>query len=219
MKKFSSGGKSMAKDRNAKKKMAAVSIATVASLGVLLSNTFDNPKDLVGNHIVNEDRRDLTKIDYDKSRTPDSKLAWLEKVPVSIRACIGVPLWAIGNAVIAVLSPLWTIAGAPLLQFVISWLVTAAVALAVITIAAKILFPNLPLKKLVNKKTILYSLIGTLILAILDKVLGRFWKGYRSFKYVMRFAGGLAIITIAMVPFIRKKVEELRKPQIIYDEV
>lgn len=209
----------MAKDKNRKKKMAAASIATVASLGVLLSNTFDNPKDLVNNRIVKEDRSEISKIDYEKSRKADSKLAWLEKVPVSIRACIGVPLWAIGNLLISILTPLWTIAGAPLLQFVVSWLITATVALAVITIAAKILFPELPLKKLINRKSILYSLIGTLVFMILDKVLGLCWKGYKSFKYTLRFVAGLVIVTLALVPFIRKKMEDLRKPEIVCDEI
>ena len=209
----------MAKNSNNKKKAAVVSIATAASLGVLLSNTFNSPKDLVNNRLIDEQREDISKIDYEKSRKADAKLQWLEKVPVSIRTCIGIPLWALGNLILSVLTPLWTLAGQPLLQFVLSWLVTAAVVMCVITLAAKILFPEMPLKKLINKKSIVYSLVGTLVYLIVDKVLAITWKGYRSFKFTLRFVFGLAIVTIALVPFIRKKMEQLKKPEIIYEEI
>ncbi len=136
---------------------------------------------------------------------------WVWRLPYGVRAVIGVPLWALGWLIITGCTALWTGVLSPLFGTVLGWIVTAAVLLGAFALTGKALFPDLPLKKIVNKRNFLALLIGTAVLAVADNVAPLFWDGYAKIADVVRAVGSAGLLGGVTAVFAKRERRRRKK--------
>lgn len=127
------------------------------------------------------------------------------KVPAAIRAAIGIPLWCAGWVIINTVTGIWTAVLSPVLSTVLGWILTAAVILITVTAAVKLAHPDLPLKKILSKHTILGTVCCVALLALADTALPFFWDRYEAFSRLIKLSGSTLIAILIAIPFFRKK--------------
>ncbi|MBR0461307.1 MAG: hypothetical protein IJJ00_01160 [Erysipelotrichaceae bacterium] len=197
--------------RNRKKRrIIAILAATIAGIGVLLSGTYTTPEDLINNETAD----DKTIIEAGSKQVRRS--SFLERIPLFIRAIIGVPLWFIGHLILKAVNGLLKITLLPVWKFLITWLLLFLLILLIVVICIKLLFPELTLREILSKKLILTVAFGTLAITVIDLILPRFLENYDKFKYDCIYILGLVLIVLIMFPYIRKRV---RTPKIIHEDL
>ncbi|MDO5445402.1 MAG: hypothetical protein Q4F31_07270 [Eubacteriales bacterium] len=127
------------------------------------------------------------------------------KLPKWVRSLVGVPLWCVGWLLISSASALWSAVLSPVLGAVSGWILTAALILITAAVAVKAAFPDLPLKKILNKRTLLGTLIGVTILALFNAVLPFFSESYERIATLVKILGSTAVLAVVLFPFFRKK--------------
>lgn len=216
--------KNAAQTRSAKlgKKIRRGGIASLTGLSILLAGLFHSPADLMQQQTIDnldpdhtveimleedtpgneeDQKRKMESEPVRKglfSRILDSIRSFLVGLPPAVKACICIPLWAIGYAIVQLVSLLFPVTLAPLLRHVLSWLILAVILLAVFAVTMKCLFPHLPLKKILSKRNILIVLAASIVLKILDVVLPLFWTGYTRVKYPVMLVCGIALLLLIL---------------------
>ena len=127
------------------------------------------------------------------------------KLPAGVRALVGVPLWCVGWVLLSSASALWSAVLSPVLGALAGWILAAGLILLTAAITVKAVFPDLPLKKILNKRTLLGTLLGVAVLALADAVLPFFWEDYEKFALLVKILGSSAVLTAVLIPFFRKK--------------
>ena len=153
--------------KSKKTSMAASSaVAAVTAAGVLVGGAFASPDDILndGPDAIVQTLDSGTPIEIDsggadggaeeeegeeetKRSLTGSVRRLVLSAPVGVRAVVAVPLWALGTAVIALASSLWSAVLSPVASTVLSWLAFAALAVLIFALAVKTVFPDLPLKR------------------------------------------------------------------------
>lgn len=212
---------------SAKKK----AVALTAAISVLLGGLFNSPADLLQdpaavdraftppasvNLVLPDDDggdddegllQDETE-DEEKKKSGglrDSLRRLILKIPAGVRAVFLVPLWAVGWGLIAGFEAMWSAFLSPLLGSVATWLIAAAVILGGIAAGVKAMFPEIPLKKILNKKTVLGVCASVLLLALADAVLPLCVPEYAAVRAWVRFAGLTAVFSGFSLPFFFKR--------------
>ena len=196
---------------------AATAVAAVTSAGVVMGGMFASPDDL-----LNGGGGDDGAISVTDTYSPDAGASgddldddadvgdseedtrrrgvcarfrqWVWRLPYGVRALVGVPLWALGWLIITGATALWSGVLSPAFGTILGWIVTAAVLLGALALTGKALFPDLPLKKIVNKRNFLALLLGTLVLAVADNVVPLFWDGYAKIALAVRAVGSAGLL-------------------------
>ncbi|MCR4607436.1 MAG: hypothetical protein K5771_06900 [Oscillospiraceae bacterium] len=154
-------------------KKTAVAITTAAAL--MTSGLFKDPAEIVKDEEVYappppivetidrapvEDEPDDMTVEDEEKKTPKDKLRdLLLRMPRAVRIILLLPLWCIGTALMTVLTPLFSAVLPPLLNIMIRWVLIAAVLVALAAAACKLIFPDIPLKKVFSKKNMLSAVI------------------------------------------------------------
>ena len=218
----------MAKKKKKGSAAASGAVAAVTAAGVLMGGAFASPDDLLndgpnaivqtmdtGSQIDNGDGGgdDAVEEEENGSRRTltGSVRRFVLSVPREVRALVGVPLWALGTAVIAVVSSLWSAVLSPVAATVLSWLVFAVLALLVFTLAVKTAFPDLPLKKILNKRSILSIILLCFAFGALDSVLPFFWEDYQMVSKLLKVVGSLICTGVPVAFFVRRRRRKLKK--------
>lgn len=128
------------------------------------------------------------------------------RIPVIWRILVGIPVWAVGW----ILKRLIRFALGAVLPAaagkIISWICIAGIVLASVAAALKAVFPDLPLKKILNRKTMLAVGISVLLLAAADTVLSCFSQEYSQTADTVKLIGSLVIVLGSTVLFtVRRK--------------
>ena len=126
--------------------------------------------------------------------------AWLQSLPLVVRGGIILPLYGIGAGVTHLLGVFFSGVMAPVLASILKWVVFAAVIWGVIAVVLKLLFPKIPLKKLLSPKMFLYVLLGVAAIQILDKALPLVFNNYESWANALKYTLGLCVSIIVLVP-------------------
>ncbi|MBQ3275605.1 MAG: hypothetical protein IJH47_00925 [Oscillospiraceae bacterium] len=225
----------MDEEKKRKKKhrqAAATAVAAVTSAGVVMGGMFASPDDLLngnddggGSVTVTDtytpdaaDGDDIDEIEAgeedDESRRRGVRARarqWIWRLPYGVRAVIGVPLWAVGWLIITGATALWSGVLSPVFGTILGWIVTAAVLLGAFALTGKALFPDLPLKKIVNKRNFLALLIGTAVLAVADNVVPLFWDGYAKIAGVVRAVGSAGLLGGVTAVFAKRERRRRKK--------
>ena len=93
----------------------------------------------------------------------------------------------------------------------LKWALAAAVMLALLLVMLKIVFPDMPLKKIFNKKSILTALIGIAAVGVLDAALRFFLPERKTAAELLRFFGTLTVFTLSAIPMISAEVKRRRE--------
>lgn len=118
-------------------------------------------------------------------------------LPSSVRLILITPLWALGTALMTTVSFLWTVLfSSPLGAFIASFAVGFAVLFGLFAITAKMLFPNIPLRKLLSKRNILVLGIAALLLSIIDAWAPNYWHQYPAVAAAVKLCIGVFVIGV-----------------------
>ncbi|MBQ8933069.1 MAG: hypothetical protein IJ061_02160 [Lachnospiraceae bacterium] len=200
---------------NLKKKIAASAAAVLTAASVAVAGLFGSPAELVTGRDQNPkaavemivETADQAEEAEDMDDSADEKKKGFRnllrqrilKIPVVLRALAGVPLWALGWAVSGAMSALWSGILSPVLSAALGWIILGVCLLAAGAITIKLLFPDVPLRKILNRENVLTVAGGTALLALLCSVLPVFWEDYGRFDGLIKFAGGLLILGILIL--------------------
>gem|GEM_PF-572560 len=222
-------------DKLKKVKKKVVGGATAAGLGasVLLGGMFESPEELMQKTsesypqpspivmTVDLDEEDTDEDNDGEETTEEEKIGLFAKIkkkilelPAGIRAIVGVPLWAIGWVIIHVLSIAWEAVLAPVLGFLLKWVLAGLALVGVFAAAMKCAFPHLPLKKILRPKNILFLVLGTVILGVLDKVIPLFWEEYTGYRFLVMLGGGMIVLLAVGIPFIIKQIKTQKEERL-----
>lgn len=121
----------------------------------------------------------------------------LQRLPIGVRL-LAIPIaalvcWLLVSGVSALLGPVL----GPIVGGILSWALLLAALLGGFTAAVKTVFPDLPLKKILNKRSISGVLIGGAVLAAADIVVPLFWAEYSRIEAIVRALGILTVIGTA----------------------
>ena len=213
-----------------KRKLLTTTTLVSISSSVLLSSTIDNPNEIINNMnikqnsnieyaSINED--DDIFDDYDQEDSSDFKniiLNLIYKLPKFIRIIFIVPMWFLGTFISFMLNKLLKLLS-PILGLIIDFIVSTLISLLIIVICVKILFPNLSLKKILNKKTILTVVIGNFILFVLDIIMPHIYPDYTFYRNLFKLIVRTIIIIILLIPFIKLFIKKNKKARIIIPKI
>lgn len=210
-----------------KKKAAVGAVCAAASAGVLVSGAFDTPADLLHDDddaavtahtvILADDDADLPD-EEDEERKGSPVRRWMQSLPLAVRALVGVPLWALGWVLTELASLLWTAVLSPLGSSVLSWLLTALLAVGAFDLTAKALFPDIPFRKLLSRRNLLLILDGTLLLGAADTVLPLVWEDYPPIGQWLRLGGTALLLAAGCLSLRRLHCKQEEKPQLTVEQ-
>ncbi|MBQ3295020.1 MAG: hypothetical protein IJH00_00830 [Erysipelotrichaceae bacterium] len=214
------------KENKTGKKIGLGIMAGLASVSVILGGLFDSAQELKQEYpktpkAVIESIEDYSEDNLEENERVDSFKEKLKKmiyrIPVKVRICFLVPLWALGTVIIALAELAFKTLIAPFAHIILGFLLQTLILFAVIGICIKILFPDLPWSKIFNKKTFLIVIIGSLFMSACDYVVPKFWKDYTLYRNISKFVLGLIVILIVLKPFIKKKLADGPVYEILYN--
>jgi len=213
-------------DNSAKKKAAVSAVAAVTAASVLVGGAFTSPADIMDDsldgHILTVDMDMDGQIDagddggtdgeeeQDKKLTSSVRRA-VRQAPTALRACVAVPLWLIGTGLIELGSALWAAVLSPVASAVLSWAAVAVMVMLVFLLAAKTIAPDLPIRKILNKRTVPGILLLCLCFGALDAVLPLFVEGYDKFSQIVRAAFSCICTAVPIGFFVRWNSRRLEK--------
>ena len=221
-----------------KNKGTATAAATIAAAGVLIGGSFDAPADILkeeaalaptpivetlgaeidpGDGDVGEEEAVAEEEEEEKkkggvrARTREFVL----RLPLAVRACVAVPLWCVGWALTSLASMLWAGVLSPAGAAIAKWIVLALMILAALTITVKTVFPKTPLKKILNKYTLIWVLGGSTLFCIADVVLQRFYPDMPRLLDIGRAVASAALLISAVIPVLKheKKARDKQKQE------
>ena len=121
-------------------------------------------------------------------------------LPSPVRILIVVPLWAVGTGLMTAVSFLWNVIfSSPLGAFIASAALGFAVLLGLFVVTAKMLFPDVPLRKILSKRNFIALGVVALLLAILDAALPLFWHDYPAVTALVKISAGAITVGVLSV--------------------
>nr|MCR5663447.1 hypothetical protein [Oscillospiraceae bacterium] len=132
-------------------------------------------------------------------------------LPLALRLLVVLPLWALGSLLITVFSPLFQAFLGPVLGKALAWLALLAALAGAFLLAAKAVFPDLPLKKLLNRRSLLILLGGALLGGLLDCFAPFLWDGYESAARLARWIAVGLILGAATLSFALRENRKRRE--------
>lgn len=227
-------------DNSAKKKAAVSAVAAVTAASVLVGGAFTSPADVLDDgldaHVltVDMDMDSQTDAGDDGSsegeEEQDKKLSssvrrLINQAPAPLRACVALPLWLVGTLLIELGATLWGTLLSPVAAAVVGWLAISVLALLVFLLAAKTVAPDLPIKKILNKRTVPGIVLLCLCFGALDCVLPLFVEGYDKFSELVKAIGSCLCAAVPVCFFLRwnkrrikKQEQESTEPELSYEE-
>ncbi len=206
------------KKKSLKRRTATAAVAAAASAGVVLGGLFESPEDLLNSggedapeavaaafHSAEAEAAEGESLDDEAVETDDEEerrrggvraraRAWILRLPFGVRAAVGVPLWALGSGILWLLSALWGTVLSPAVRAFLPWLCLAAMLLGVFLLAAKTMFPDLPLRKILNRRSLLALLLGAAALWAADALIPLFEPGYRRVSDIVSAAAATLLL-------------------------
>lgn len=214
--------------RHGRRLLLAGGVAAITALALTVGGLFQSPEELLQEETQNpppveeldpgtDDGCDADADDADcdeteKRRRGGVRAALRDRIlalPMAVRLLAILPLWLLGSGLTIFASALWT-AVSPFLGGVLNSLLLLAALFGAFLLAVKAVFPDLPLKKILNRRTVPWLLLGGLALSVADRVLLSQLEGYGPIRN-LAFAGGfLLLLAAAVLSFVRKEQRRRR---------
>lgn len=212
------------------KKTAALSaVALLAAASVTTGSLFSTPAALLGDDTVSgytvsvdldggdddgagaeQDENDETKR---RGGVRSILRARILRLPLYVRLLVVLPLWTLGSLLIAAFGALWPLLS-PVLGKIAGWALLLGLLVGAFLLAAKAAFPDLPVKKILNRRSLVALLLGASALTAADAVFVAVWEDYEQAKNLVLAVGFLAALSCAAVPFaLREQKRRLSAPK------
>ena len=191
------------KKKRLKQKLKIGAAATIVSASILLGASVEDPSSLIdssdddSNHIVIEDNQKTGFME-----------TMVHRIPLVIRCLLLIPLWALGNLLIHILNPFKNV----FLEFLLTFLVMTFI----FVIIMKMLFPDMKLKDILNRKNLIILLLSSLGITVFNRVMIIINEDYRHYVAIFRFSIGIIILSLMLRPFIKlkRKIDSIIIPDI-----
>lgn len=120
-------------------------------------------------------------------------------LPVGVRLLIVTPLWLIGSAMMTIVSMLGrTVIASPIGAFILSAVAGFGILLGLFIVTSKMLFPDVPISKILTKNNLLTLAVIALALAGADAVAPLFWSKYTLVSGLVKLCAGVLAICICL---------------------
>lgn len=214
-----------------KEKKAAVTsaVAVAAAASLIAGSLMDSPRELLEGEGASPEPivRDLAEwddgvddedLDEEESQDEEDRKrgglrslmrARILRLPLAVRLLFVLPAWAVGSLLLTGGSALFS-ALAPAAGQVLGAILMAAVLFGAFLLAAKAVFPDLPLKKILNRRTVPALCIAGVLLAALDALLPLVWADYAGWRNALRAIALLAVLTALVIAFARREGKRRR---------
>ncbi len=127
------------------------------------------------------------------------------------KAFLAGPAHALGLALTYLLSMLWKLINLPIVSTILFWLFTGLAAVGAVAAGLKAVFPDVPLKELLNKKRIGAIVASVAGLFAACSILSLCWDGFDKYLGIVRAVGSLAIVLLLAWRFAGHRLGELSK--------
>ena len=131
-------------------------------------------------------------------------------MPVAVRMLVVLPLWLAGSGLTLLGTALWS-GVSPILSHILNSLLLILALFAAFVLAAKAIFPDLPLKKILNRRTIPRLLLLGVILSIADRLLLAFVAEYASVRNIAVLIAFLLALFAAVLAFALRELNRGRR--------
>ena len=214
---------------------AASAVVAVTAAGVLVGGAYTSPEEIMSDgpetviQTLDRSASEAEAVDVgadepcDETGTDEKKRgvragvrSIMRSAPAGVRVLVGVPLWGIGTVVTSLASTLWSSVLSPAALTLLSWLAAALMAVLIFTLAVKTAFPDLPLKKILNRRSILTIISLCFLFGLLDAVLPFFWEDYDAVSKLLRVLGSFVCTGVPIAFFVRRHAR--KKPKKIVAE-
>ena len=203
------------------KRTAATAAGIVAALSLALGGVVDSPDELfsgapqAAQAVVCAVQDDCTQ---DSAAEPAKKERLRDKLrrlflgqPSVVRGIVLLPLWAVGKLLLTLFSLLFA-ALSPILQIILGVLLNALLFFGLFLLVLKLLFPNLRLRDLLNKRNILLLAIGSVVLSVADAILRTYWEDYQPISIAIKLGVGLIVLSLLAWPIFGKRIRQKLNP-------
>lgn len=215
--------------RKAKKAAAVSAVTLLTAASVMTGSLFDSPEALLrddgaaipvcGTVTPADGAKDgdagVEDGESEEMRRRGVRAALRQRIlrlPLAVRLLIVLPIWALGGAILAVLGALWPLLS-PVLGKLAGFALAAALLAGAFLSAAKAVFPDLPLKKLLSRHSLAVLLLGAAGLMIADAVLPAVWDGYARAREIVLSVSVFLALACVTVPFaLREQKRRLAAP-------
>lgn len=195
---------------------AAAGAALAASL--FIGGLFSSPKQIIDPNAGTAERPAVVQTAqlppepefYAKAEAePEKKRSFKERVaerlqrlPAAVRILFILPMWAIGFGILWAVSAIGALMQVPILGAVIKWMIGALVALALLLLAEKLIFPDVPVKKLLSKKNIAAMSVTAAVISAAGALGGYLWKDKQWITAAVD-VGAAAVYAVFLLIFTR----------------
>ena len=209
-----------------KKRAAAGTAAALASASLVVGGLFQSPADLLDepadSYIASaidlpDDDIDSCEDDTlpdEKKKSISSRLrARILSLPLAVRAVVFLPLWVIGSGLIGIGSALWSGVLSPAVSAALGWVCIAAVMLLSLCVGVKTLFPSVPIRRILSRRTIVTAVIGMLIVGALEIILGAVLPGKENIVRLVTLLSSTCVMLASGIPILFTASEDKALPE------
>ena len=211
-----------------KKRATAAAVAAMTAGSVVVGGLFSDPNDLLTNDAPapitatiddvgdgGDDGDSGAAADQEEQEAAEAGLrdklrARILALPLWVRLVFVLPFWALGFGITSLASLIWASVLSPRMSSALGWVVMIAAMVGAFALAAKAIFPDMPWRKILNRRSILAVVILGILLGAADLTLPAFWAGYGKIRAIVRIVGTLGIVTGVTTAFsVRKHKKRL----------
>lgn len=181
------------KEKKAKaKKAAAIAIAAAIAAGGAAAaeapvdyNDIQQPAAIV---------RTIDDAQAAVSSDDDSKKVQQKEGRITLSKVLMAPLYAAGAVLMKLFDMFVAVVIMPIAAVALRWVLFAAIVIGILAACLKLAFPDVPLKKMLTKKGIIYILVTTAIVSAACEIVPVFAPQTAPWMFLVKLAGGLAIM-------------------------
>ncbi len=198
------------------KKALTACVGVVAACSIALSALVSSPDELFSG-TAQAAQVAIIQSDEDRAGTspvalPAQKETLRERLrrlflaqPSVVRGVVLLPFWAAGKVALSLISLLVT-ALSPILQLILGVLFNALLLFGLFALVLKLLFPNLRLRDLFTKRTIILLAVASILLSVTDAILRASWEDYRPISIAIKLGVGLLVLALLSWRIFGKRV-------------
>ena len=187
--------------KNIGKKAGRAVVCALAAAALAISSLADTPDELFSG-TSQPGQSVVARADTINDAETEKKPSFRERLrrfflrqPSVVRGLLMLPFWAVGKALLGLLSLLFT-ALSPVWQILLGVLLNAALLFGLFALVYKLLFPNKRLRDFFTKRNILLLAAGSLLLSVADTILRAYWEDYRPVSVAIKLAAGLLVLSL-----------------------
>jgi len=204
--------------KNAKRTATTTAVALLAAASVTTGSLFETPAALLpddgapsivynmNNSLDGAEDDDAGAVEdesEEKSRRGGVRAVLRQRIlrlPMVVRLLVILPLWALGTVILAAAGAAWPLLS-PVMGKIAGFALMLALLIGAFVLAAKAVFPDLPLKKLLSRRSLVALFLGAAAMSLADAILGAAWADYEQAKNIVLSAGFFLTLSCAAVPF------------------